>query len=74
MILAYCHVFFFSASLFDHALKGWAVLYPEFRLTPVIDRYQLTVLFFLTVLPYTTATIVPSWLAATADPDAAMRS
>ena len=74
VVLAYGHVFFFSASLFEHALKGWAVLYPRFRLAPVIDAYQLTVLFFLAVLPYTAATIIPSWLAATVDPDAAMRS
>ena len=72
--VAYLHVFFFSASLFEHALKGWSVLYPRFGLTPVIDPYQLCVLFFLTVGPYTVATIVPSWLAATVDPDAAMRS
>jgi ABC-type lipoprotein release transport system permease subunit len=74
VILAYGHVFFFSASLFEPALKGWAVLYPEFRLTPAVDAYQLSVLFFLTVLPYTVATIIPSWRAATVDPDAAMRS
>lgn len=74
VLLAYCHVFFFSATLFEHALKGWAVLYPRFRLVPVMDAYQLTVLFFLSVLPYTAATIIPSWLAATVDPDAAMRS
>jgi len=49
--LAYCHVFFFSASLFEHPLKGWSVLYPQFKLTPVIDPYQLAVLFFLTVVP-----------------------
>jgi ABC-type lipoprotein release transport system permease subunit len=67
-------VFFFSAALFEHALKGWAVLYPRFRLVPVVDAYQLTILFFLSVLPYTAATIFPSWLAATVDPDAAMRS
>jgi len=74
VILAYCHVFFLSAPLFEPALKGWAVLYPSFRLTPVIDAYQLTILFSLTVLPYTVATIVPSWLAATVDADTAMRS
>lgn len=74
VIIAYCHLFFFSAPLFEHALKGWAVLYPRFRLVPVIDPYQLSILFFLTVIPYTVATIVPSWRAATADPDAAMRS
>lgn len=70
---AYAHVFFFSASLFEHALKGWAVLYPDFRLTPSVSPLQLAILFFLTVVPYTVATIAPSWRAATIDPDAAMR-
>ncbi len=74
VLLAYLHVFFGSAALFSHALKGWAVLYPQFRLVPVIDGYQLAVLFTLTVLPYTAATIIPAWLAATIAPDAAMRS
>jgi len=74
VILAYGHVFFFSAPLFEHAIKGWSVLYPRFRLVPTIDPYQLAVLFFLTVLPYTAATIIPAWLAATVDPDSAMRS
>ena len=74
VVLAYGHVFFFSAALFEHALKGWSVIYPQFRLVPVIDAYQLTVLFFLTVLPYTAATIIPAWLAATVPPDSAMRS
>jgi len=71
---AYIHVFFFSGSLFAPALKGWSVLYPEFQLKPYIDLYQLSTLFFLTVMPYTVATIVPAWLAATADADSAMRS
>ncbi len=74
VLLAYAHVFFFSATLFEHALKGWSVLFPRYRLVPALDGYQLTVLFFLTVLPYTAATLVPCWRAATVDPDAAMRS
>ncbi len=74
VLLAYWHVFFFSATIFEHALKGWSILYPQFRLVPAIDAFQLTVLFALSVLPYTVATIVPAWLAASADPDAAMRS
>lgn len=74
IILAYAHVFLFSAPLFAQAMQGWSVLYPKFRLTPHIDSYQLAILFFLTVLPYTVSTIVPSWLAATVDADTAMRS
>jgi|SRR6185369_5116135 len=73
-ILAYLHVFLFSAPFFASALKGWSVLYPEFRLVPAINAYQLAILFFLSVFPYTAATILPSWLAATVEPDAAMRS
>ena len=74
VFLAYAHVFFTSSSLFESALKGWSVLYPDFRLTPFIDAYQVATLFFLTVIPYTVATIVPSWKAATIDPDTVMRT
>jgi len=73
VILAYLHVFFFSSVVFEPALKGWSTLYPQFHLTPFIDVGQLTTLFFLTVVPYTAATIVPVWRAATIDPDTAMR-
>ncbi|MDD2367455.1 MAG: FtsX-like permease family protein [Desulfuromonadaceae bacterium] len=73
VVLAYGHVFFLSAPLFVQALKGWSVIYPEFHLVPVVDPYQLSVLFFLTVVPYTVATVIPCWRAATIDPDAAMR-
>jgi len=74
VLLAYAHVFFASAFLFAPALKGWSVLYPDFRITPFIDPYQLAILFFLTVVPYTVATIIPSWKAAIIDPDLVMRS
>lgn len=73
VILAYLHVFLAAAPLFEPVLKGWSVLYPRFRLTPDIDFSQLAVLFFLVVVPYTVATIVPAWRAATVDPDAVMR-
>ena len=74
VLLAYGHIFFSSALLFEPVLKGWAVIYPEFRLVPFVDAYQIAVLFFLTVVPYTVSTIVPSWRAATIDPDAVMRA
>jgi ABC-type antimicrobial peptide transport system permease subunit len=72
-LLAYFHVFFTSSVLFEPVLKGWAVLYPKFKLTPFINPLQVVVLFFLTVVPYTVATIIPSWKAATVDPDTVMR-
>jgi ABC-type lipoprotein release transport system permease subunit len=73
IILAYAHVFFTSSALFAPVLKGWSTLYPTFRLTPFVDFRQVATLFFLTVVPYTITTIVPSWRAATIDPDAVMR-
>ena len=72
-LAAYVHVFFASAILFEHVLKGWAILYPEFQLTPFIDGLQLVTLMFFSVFPYTVATIIPIWRAAIADPDAVMR-
>jgi len=74
IVFAYLHVFFTSSVLFEPVLKGWSVLYPDFRLVPFIDVHQLATLFFLTVIPYTVATIIPSWRAATIDPDSAMRA
>jgi len=74
LLLAYGHVFLFSSALFEPALKGWAVLYPSFRLVPYVDPFQISTLFFLTVIPYTVATIIPSWRAATVDPDSVMRT
>ncbi|MDD1622051.1 MAG: FtsX-like permease family protein [Methylococcaceae bacterium] len=73
VILAYIHVFFTGSIVFEPALKGWSALYPNFELTPFVNAEQLTTLFFLTVVPYTVATIVPIWRAATIDPDTAMR-
>lgn len=73
VMAAYVHVFFAAAPLFEHALKGWAVLYPSFKLSPDLNAYQLTVVFSLTVLPYVLITIVPAWRTAVTDPDAVMR-
>jgi cell division protein FtsX len=73
VLLAYAHVFFASAMLFEPVIKGWSVLYPEFKLTPFIAPSRVAALFFFTVIPYTVATIVPSWRTATMDPDAVMR-
>ena len=74
VLLAYVHVFFTGVVLFEPVLKGWSTLYPSFKLVPFISPYQVATLFFLTVVPYTVATIVPSWRAATIDPDSVMRS
>ncbi len=70
---AYGHTFMAAAPLFEHALKGWATLYPDFRLNPAVDAYQLGVLFSLTVLPYSFVCLVPAWKWASSDPAAVMK-
>lgn len=72
-VIAYVHVFHFEFALFAPVLQGWAVLYPSFALTPKIDGLQVATLFVFSVLPYTAATLVPIWRAATTDPDTVMR-
>jgi len=72
-LAAYVHVFYSSAVLFEPVLKGWAVLYPDFQLTPMVEPLQLATLFFFTIFPYTVATIIPIWQVAITDPDAVMR-
>ena len=73
MIGAYLHVFWASAPLFGHALKGWAVLYPEFRLCAYPEPYSIGALFFLSVVPYGFVTLIPAWKAAVTDPVSVMK-
>lgn len=73
ILLAYRHTFVASAPLFEPVLKGWSVLYPAFKPAPFIDFPTVAVLFFITVIPYAVATIIPSWKAAIIDPDTVMR-
>lgn len=70
---AFIHIFMASAPLFEHALKGWATLYPAFQLKPNVDAYQLAVLFALTVLPYSFVCLIPAWKWASSDPAAVMK-
>ncbi len=73
VIGAYLHVFFASGTIFERALKGWAILYPEFTLAPEISLYHLVALLLMTVGPYTLVTVIPAWKASIADPDSIMR-
>lgn len=73
VLAAYMHTFVASAPFFEHALKGWATLYPAFQLKPNVDAYQLAVLFILTVLPYSFVCLIPAWKWASSDPAAVMK-
>lgn len=72
-LAAYAHVCLGGAALLRPILEGWAALYPDLRPAPPVEPLALGTLFFLTVIPYVAATVVPCWRAATVDPDALMR-
>ena len=74
LIVAFVHVFLFGAAVLAPVIMGWTVLFPEFRLTPYLDLYQIFVLGFLTVVPYIASTIVPSWKTSITDPEEVMRT
>jgi len=74
VLLAFGHVFLGDMALLAPVLRGWSTLQARFRPVPFVEAWELAALFLLTVVPYTAATLVPSWRAATADPDAVMRS
>lgn len=73
-ILGYVHVVFLGGAGIAAVIKGWSALYPSFRLVPAVEPLEVATLFFLTVVPYTAATVIPSWRASIVDPDAVMRS
>jgi len=73
LLLALIHVFMLGAPILSAVIRGWSVLFPRFDLVPHIDLYQIFVLAFMTVVPYVVSTVIPSWKAATTDPDTVMR-
>jgi hypothetical protein len=56
------------------ALAGWSTLYPAVAPAVTVGAYEVATLFFLTVVPYLVATVIPGWRAATIDPDLVMRA
>jgi len=74
VIAAHIHVFYLGGTVFAPLLKGWSTLFPEFQLTPHAEVLLIVVVWFLSVVPYMLATIVPSWKAAVTDPDMVMRA
>ncbi|NOZ77280.1 MAG: FtsX-like permease family protein, partial [Euryarchaeota archaeon] len=73
IILAYLHVFYLGATVLKPILIGWSVLYPDFALIPYIDLNQILLIFFISVVPFMAAIIIPSWKTAVTDPDVALR-
>lgn len=74
IIAAHAHIYLFGGTIFSPLMRGWSGIFPEMHLVPQIEAYHLIVIIFLTIIPYITATLVPSWKAAITDPDMIMRS
>ena len=54
-------------------MLGWANLYPSFPVPFLINPQTVLFTFAVTIVPLLFATVIPSWLNATVDPDIAMR-
>lgn len=54
-------------------MMGWATLYPSFQVPVLISAQTVLFTFAVTIVPLLFATVIPSWLNATVDPDIAMR-
>ncbi|PLY06701.1 MAG: hypothetical protein C0624_04250 [Desulfuromonas sp.] len=73
ILAALAHVFLLGAPVLVAVIRGWSILFPPFELVPYIDLYQIFVLGFMTVVPYVASTVIPTWRAASAEPDSVMR-
>lgn len=71
--LSWVHVYHLDAVVLGPILKGWSTLFPPLVLTPSPDLLIIAEVAFLISAPYLAVTIVPSWKAAKADPDEAIR-
>lgn len=71
---AFIHVFLWEAPLIKPFMVGWSIIYPSFKLLPVIEIGSVALILVLAVVPYIAATIIPSWKAAVTDPSEVMHA
>jgi len=62
-----------NAPVFRDFMLGWAVLYPNFVVPTYISLQTVLLTYLITTIPLLFATVIPSWINATVDPDIAMR-
>jgi len=63
----------FNAPVLKDFMLGWATLYPAFPVPFWVSAQSVFLTYAITVVPVLFATVIPSWLNATVDPDIAMR-
>ena len=74
LIIAQVHLLWLDGFIFARVIKGWSVLFPSFSVTPDLDLSTLLICVALTAVPYTAASLIPSWRASVTDPDTVLRS
>jgi len=62
-----------NAPVLKDVMLGWATLYPTFPVPYWVSPQSILLTYAITVIPVLFATVIPSWLNATVDPDIAMR-
>jgi ABC-type antimicrobial peptide transport system permease subunit len=62
-----------GAPVLKDFMLGWANLYPSFPVPVFISPQTVIFTFAVTIVPLLFATVIPSWINATVDPDIAMR-
>jgi ABC-type lipoprotein release transport system permease subunit len=62
-----------NAPVLRDFMLGWAVLYPNFVVPIHISAQTVLLTYIITMVPLLFATVIPSWINATVDPDIAMR-
>ena len=62
-----------GAPILRDFMLGWANIYPSFQLPFFVSPQTVLFTFAVTIVPLLFATVIPSWLNATVDPDIAMR-
>ena len=62
-----------NAPIFRDFMLGWAVLYPNFAVPSYVSVQTILLTYVITIVPLLFATVIPSWINATVDPDIAMR-
>jgi ABC-type lipoprotein release transport system permease subunit len=61
------------APVISDFMLGWATLYPNYSLPLFFNAQTILLIYSITIVPLLFATVIPSWLNATVDPDIAMR-
>lgn len=73
VLIAYFHVFVFDGFILRPFLIGWSVVYPHFKLLPIVHMGDWLNIMALSIVPYLASSVIPAWRGAITDPAEIMR-